>query len=327
MSLEGRLTIELRDARARIVSSRRTDLARLMVGRDAREAAELLPRLFSLCGEAHRAAAALALFGWASAAQMRLVTAESAREHLLRIALGWCASGEVPLPAAPVMALVEAARRGGDAAAALEDYLSAHVLGCAPDDFLSQREFHGWLGEADTRPARFLRAVLARGRAGLGMVEPAFLPALAPGRIAERLDDPAFLARPEWNGPRETGPLARQFNQPLVAGVIGKHGAGLLARMVARLVELAGLPEAIRVARPRQAASGFGTVETARGRLIHAARVEGGKVAAYAIVAPTEWNFHPEGMAARALAGLAPDEAGLVIKAIDPCVDYELRVA
>ncbi len=327
MSLEGRLIIELGAGRARIVSGRRSDLARLMIGREADEAMALLPRLFALCGEAHRAAASLALFGRASAAQMRLVAAESAREHLLRIVLGWRVGDEAPLPAGAIMALVETARRGEDAAAALAEYLRQHVLGCAPEAFLAAEGLADWLEASDTFPARFLRLVLAGGRAGLGAVSPAFLPELTRTELLARLDVPGFAARPEWDGARETGPLARRHDHPLVAGVVAEHGAGLLARLVARLVELAGLVEAIGSACDVQAAPGLGALETARGRLIHAARTEKGRVAAYTILAPTEWNFHPEGVAARALAGLAEEEAALLIEAVDPCVEYELRVA
>jgi hypothetical protein len=48
------------------------------------------------------------------------------------------------------------------------------------------------------------------------------------------------------------------------------------------------------------------------------------------VLAPTEWNFHPEGAAAQALAGLpsdAPDLAPrvrLLMAALDPCVPFEL---
>ncbi len=329
MSLEGgRIVISLGAGPARIETTRRTDVARLFAGRTGEEVPVLLPALFALCGQAHAAAARLALFGEIGADQVRLTLAETAREHLLRILMGWRAEGWEPLPTAPVMALVGTARGGGgDVAAALAGYLQAHVLGRAPEAFLEQAELAAWLDDADTAPASFLRGLIAGERASLGAVEPAFLPALAPGDLAARMSAPGFAARPEWDGPRETGPLARQHAHPLVASVIARHGAGLLARLVARLVELARLPEMIRTARAAGAAPGLGVIETARGRLIHAARIEAGRVAHYAILAPTEWNFHPRGVAAQALAGLAPEEAGAVVEAIDPCVDYELRVA
>ncbi len=47
----------------------------------------------------------------------------------------------------------------------------------------------------------------------------------------------------------------------------------------------------------------------------------------YVILAPTEWNFHPQGVAAKALAGIRKEDvARMIIMSIDPCVDYELEI-
>jgi hypothetical protein len=58
------------------------------------------------------------------------------------------------------------------------------------------------------------------------------------------------------------------------------------------------------------------------------------KIANYAILAPTEWNFHPQGILAAALASLdASDDdelrqqAGRLIGAIDPCVSYVFEIS
>ena len=74
-------------------------------------------------------------------------------------------------------------------------------------------------------------------------------------------------------------------------------------------------------------------IEAARGRLIHAVAVVGETVTDYRILAPTEWNFHPQGRLAQALAGLdgkddnsLRSQAALLIEAVDPCVGYQLRV-
>ncbi|MCB1894567.1 MAG: hypothetical protein H6945_11910 [Zoogloeaceae bacterium] len=53
-------------------------------------------------------------------------------------------------------------------------------------------------------------------------------------------------------------------------------------------------------------------VDTVRGLLIHALRLDGGLVEEYRIVAPTEWNFHP--------AGVFEGEVGLL-----PAVDGPAR--
>jgi Ni,Fe-hydrogenase I large subunit len=78
---------------------------------------------------------------------------------------------------------------------------------------------------------------------------------------------------------------------------------------------------------------GLAQVEAARGRLVHRVEVERGSVRRYQILAPTEWNFHPDGAAARALLNLPAGEAALqrrlaaaLINAVDPCIDYDLVV-
>ncbi|MCP4934253.1 MAG: Ni,Fe-hydrogenase I large subunit, partial [bacterium] len=78
---------------------------------------------------------------------------------------------------------------------------------------------------------------------------------------------------------------------------------------------------------------GLAQVEAARGRLVHLAQVDQGIVRAYTILAPTEWNFHPQGVAARALTRIGKDSddgarfrAGMLVKAIDPCVAFKVRL-
>ncbi|BBN59207.1 hypothetical protein [Hydrogenovibrio marinus] len=76
-------------------------------------------------------------------------------------------------------------------------------------------------------------------------------------------------------------------------------------------------------------------VETARGRLYHLAHVESDRVMDYAICAPTEWNFHPEGVAKKLLKGLSnqvsdsvrwAECASLYAQVIDPCVPVRFVV-
>nr|WP_246337650.1 nickel-dependent hydrogenase large subunit [Azospirillum oleiclasticum] len=120
-------------------------------------------------------------------------------------------------------------------------------------------------------------------------------------------------------------------------------GNGLAAHAAARLAEIAALPGRLRALLPdltddagRAApdavdGSGAGVVETARGRLAHRVRLERGRVADFRSVAPTEWNFHPDGALARGLTGA---EAGpgleervrLLVMALDPCVPWTLEI-
>jgi hypothetical protein len=51
------------------------------------------------------------------------------------------------------------------------------------------------------------------------------------------------------------------------------------------------------------------------------------------VLAPTEWNFHPESIAARALAGLSARQDGteakvrLLMAALDPCIPFAIDPA
>ena len=63
------------------------------------------------------------------------------------------------------------------------------------------------------------------------------------GEDAER-----FIALPTWEGrPRETTALSRQARHPLIQALGDGRGHGIGARLVARLVELAGLPDRMTV--------------------------------------------------------------------------------
>ena len=74
-------------------------------------------------------------------------------------------------------------------------------------------------------------------------------------------------------------------------------------------------------------------IEAARGRLIHWMKQEHGVISDYAIVAPTEWNFHPQGALVSGLAGLQENDAARLaetvrrhVLSLDPCVEYEIGV-
>ncbi len=76
--------------------------------------------------------------------------------------------------------------------------------------------------------------------------------------------------------------------------------------------------------------AGVGQVEAARGRLVHRVEIESGMIRGYRILAPTEWNFHPDGVLARGLEGLPVGSdlnalVALTVEAVDPCVGYQIE--
>ena len=68
----------------------------------------------------------------------------------------------------------------------------------------------------------------------------------------------------------------------------------------------------------------------ARGLLLHWVQLdEQHCVQDYRVLAPTEWNFHPDGALAQALTKLSPDDAAAawcLTSAYDPCVQCSVNI-
>jgi hypothetical protein len=331
-------------------------------GRSAGEAEPLAGSLFALCGRAQAIAAAAAVeaaLGREAGEAVRRaretrLAAEVAQEHLGRLLADWprlaalepdikaYARGRALLApllaAAPGASLSEEARRA-------HDWAQGVVYGVSPADFLSLDSipaFVNWVRGAGTAPAALALAVLERC-ARLGTSDTALLgvaDAAMVGGIAASLEsEPGFDDAPHWQGrPCETGPLARMAGHPLMVDAVGTFGQGVGARVLARLLETAAALEDLRTGggarhgSARRGDFGMGWAETSRGLLVHRTRVADGCLADYRIVAPTEWNFHPEGAFARGAAGLADDgglDAGArwIVGSLDPCVGVRYEVA
>ncbi|MFC0239319.1 nickel-dependent hydrogenase large subunit [Rhodopseudomonas telluris] len=154
----------------------------------------------------------------------------------------------------------------------------------------------------------------------------------------------SFAARPDLSGRvPETGSLARLADHPLIRSA----GTGLAGRLLARLIEARATPQRLATLRRGETdvadvlqatrlgdGVGLGAVECARGRLHHLIALDStGCIARYEILAPTEWNFHPQGPLARALIGapLGAREAdrhrvARLVAAFDPCVGFDVQL-
>jgi hypothetical protein len=148
----------------------------------------------------------------------------------------------------------------------------------------------------------------------------------------------SLVQQPSWYGVAlENAPLGRLAWQEDEGASV--HPIWL--RILAKLVDLAQLTQAfLSDGMEKEASAIMGCdvrddlvvswVETARGRLFHAARCnEAGIALDYAIIAPTEWNFHPQGIVANWLSawqGSAMDEQAFrsqalnLMQIMDPCV-------
>ncbi len=165
---------------------------------------------------------------------------------------------------------------------------------------------------------------------------------------ADKIDAYTWCKAPRYSGQVcETGALARQMvaAHPLLIDMVAGSGASVMARVVARLLELAlvlplmnawvaalrpGEPFCAQAVMPDEA-SGFGLTEAARGSLGHWLSIRRGRIERYQIIAPTTWNFSPRdsdgqpGPLESALVGLPAGDGALptvqhVVRSFDPCM-------
>lgn len=336
-------------------------MKRLTEGRRATLLPDLLATVFTLCAEAQRATARRAVraaFGLAdtpadAARDAQMLALVTAREHLQRLALDLPAlvpaEGAPADPAwirdAPVMSLPQRLASGGDVlqpvAAALPGWLERRLFGMPPADWLRawQAGRGAWLDEwsrSRAHPfARWLRGVRDEALAlplpcrALGLAGQGEAGWRALGR--ELAADPQLAERPHWQAaPAETGPWTRQGRPDPVASPWDRHGARLadLAHVALHACERPLACGALTLA----PGEGLAWSEMSRGLLVHWVRLEEGPRAVdvaraelYRVIAPTEWNFHPEGALAAAVARATPRQARLAAATLDPCMSFDVE--
>lgn len=344
-------------------STRQAWASRLAPGRAASDLPGLLAGLFSLCGHAHRTASQLAIRvvepGLFPSVQpvAALLQRETALEHLRRIGLDWPrllagADPAVAAAAAESLRRCPLIRNGADPAPwlAMRQWLQDEWLHMAPAtwhrawqacgaDWLADWSLRhpGWLPQL-LRAVRVADVPLPPAAALRPHAEPASLRAL--GAALAQAD--GFALQPRWQGQvAHTGPWARlhpaSAAQPWTAwGLLGSRLAELVRLCLPDAPGEAGAGALAWGALPTGERQGLAWVEMARGLLIHQVALADAQpgaapvVRACQVLAPTEWNLHPEGVAAQALAALpadAPDlhaRVHLLMAALDPCVPFQI---
>lgn len=157
--------------------------------------------------------------------------------------------------------------------------------------------------------------------------------------LARAMTDPDFVQTPIWRGQcAETGAWTRlRHHSPSQPA----H-TNAWSRLVSRWQEVRDIAAATPLAEDARhdalLSSGalalgercaIAWCEMARGLLCHWVKVDDqGRVADYRILAPTEWNFHPQGALATALGALSPVDvpaARCLAAAFDACVACEIE--
>lgn len=255
--------------------------------------------------------------------------------------------GDAPFDQPGVNALAIDRARLGSAVAILKRQLGA--LFPEAFDLGDLRELSRLLRGLDPSKASIPAAIVIEAQrlaeAVPGSHDVEFFDGFDPIWFGERLaycDD--FAAQPTVDGiPAEVGPLAA-IAHPVAIEALCAWGPGLPPRFLAAALDLHQLPHRMEQTLRRLVAGlpgpratalsngvGVGVAATARGPLAHYVAIEGNKVVDWRGVAPTEWNFHPDGPFVRAVrrcSRVADAEHALKLLAasFDPCVPLGLEI-
>lgn len=318
--LTGRLSIGLTVAdgavRAHVDHRPGRPVAALLVGKPREQAAILVPAVLNLCAVAHRQAATAAVgLGHGDAAGTRQ---ETVRDHAIAILRDWPACLGAPAEAGALR--VVGALASGQAGAA--DALRRQIAGPSAGTGAELRQFtvaemERWLAAGETATVRLLAGVRRR-------FDPAWGRAALPAPTLRDLEDAALPAREVTCADRVRG-------TPLLQAVEAAEGRSLFARLLGRVLDLLGWLDGGPDRPAEPAPPGTGLAEASRGLLIHRAALDGGRIAGYRIVTPTDWNLAGGGLLHRMLASLPADErlepaARLVLACVDPCLPTELHL-
>lgn len=351
-----------------IQSTRPLHISRLFIGKTPEQTLTVLPLLFNVCGIAQSFAAFTALSQAlkveenpsATLARHILVNVEMVREHGW-----WLLIDRDKTKLTPFIQFVNQFKQALfvnsnafslNSQLQINDNLLESLISQLENNlneiFAGQRlnflavenadDLLQWLKNNPSIPAALLNELFELQYQSLGRTELSLLPELNDKELSQYLSQQnadEFSRFPTWQHKcHETSCLNRQQYQPLITDLLQNYGNGLLTRLASRLVELASLPNVLQDLRTGiplkdDDESYLAQIQTSRGLLIHRVKLNHGVIENYQIIAPTEWNFHPQGVAALSLQQLtAPDkaalhqQAALLINAIDPCVGFKVFI-
>jgi Ni,Fe-hydrogenase I large subunit len=186
---------------------------------------------------------------------------------------------------------------------------------------------------------------------------------LTPAELKRLMESWSFIATPTWHGTacensRHTRPSALVHVKH--NSTTGHHRFSLIGRVISQIDDVVHtynrLEQALRSdaadtllpttqmtdsiqtepmdhqqVSHQRALTGLGESHAARGRLFHSVHIKENCVTDYRILAPTEWNFHPQGVIVTSLMGLRGPlqdlrtQASILAELLDPCVGFSVR--
>jgi len=319
--LRVRLLCERGQVRRVDAAWQRLPVEQLWLGQPPQAIEPVLQRTLTLCVQAHIGAARQAArAAWpaqedAAPANDAAIRLEAARDTLRRWLLDYprAFGGAWPAAALPGWKDIRDA-------ATLAAWCRAHVFGMAAPDWLalSEAELTAWIAAQTVLPAHWLAQGLAAplrqqslpAAADLLAWAEAHAPQLLQGDMPAPVPPHALCDAPPAHRDLPSALLLHRLRQLARACTAGAGAS-----------EQGGLS---------RGGIGIGWARTARGLLLHLARIEQGRVRAWRILPPTLCNAAPQGLLARALQGLAVDEAARcaqqLLLLLDPCAPFEVTL-
>ncbi|HCL4434301.1 TPA: ATP/GTP-binding protein [Salmonella enterica] len=270
-------------------------IGRLLQGATPVYAKTLISRLFTLCAQAHSAAAALLLFPEENP-DMWAAQQELARETLRRALTDWLPTFSQRQATIEEWELL----RRGD----LSLLASTLFFDDDPHTWLAAgvQGWEAWFLQGHSDAARWLAALQ-------NIITPTLPMASRP--------DQTLITR----SPLDVSPLAIEY--PLLSACC-LSGETTALRLLARCITLARSLSALPTLRWNRFDDGdwkIAVVETARGWLVHQARLTtSGSILDYRIISPTTRHAQADGVIARELAAIPVSLWSRQLQVIDPCV-------
>jgi hypothetical protein len=316
-------------------------LGRLLRGQQGDSVVRMLGNVLTLCAHAQRRTARMVLLAAeqqqdanVAPESTRSLQLETARDHLRSMALDWpqrqsqsllpdqlkwLSGCPFPLVTSPrALTLDEVVAQRLQMQAWLES-----AIQCTPLQCLARWQATAQALQPDTRTLDVLDTDPDLQAANLRTIGIALA------------DDPDFAMHPQWRGAcAETGVWSRLRQRHAAPGITSAW-TRLQARWIELLALISAPPEPAAAllssgAMPLGDGQAIAWCEMARGLLLHWVQLDDQhRVQDYRVLAPTEWNFHPEGALAQALTQLDPtdeDAAWCLASAYDPCVDCSVNI-
>jgi hypothetical protein len=302
---------------------RRLPVEQLWIGQPVQAIEPVLSRTLTICLRAHIGAAQAAVraaqnapaAGAASLTIDASIRLEAARDTLRR----WLLDYPRAFGGAWAAEALQAWKDIHDGAT-LAAYCRAHIFGMTAQGWLTldRDALDAWIAAQITLPAQWLAQGLAEPLRGKTLPPTVDLPAWASAHAEELLRGAMPAALP-LHAQTDVTPAGRDLPSALLLHRLHRLA---LACIDAAAPEQGGL---------RSGAIGIGWAYTARGTLLHLARIEQGRIAAYRILPPTYWNAASGGVMAAALQGLAEAQAPRCVEQLllllDPCAPFEIALA